>query len=127
MVLKGFKEIWRIPMQLNLDLPKYKWKEILKYLTPHRDESEYVSMLCTAIEMAKEGVTLNQKIYTFLVSNNLPPYQLPPARKIAKYKGGPGLIKVIRYRLDLNYGDVRDDYGKYIASNYKLTPLEESK
>ncbi len=114
-------------MQLNLDLPKYKWQEILKYLTPHRDESEYVSMLCTAIEMAKEGVTLNQKIYTFLVSNNLPPYQLPPARKIAKYKGGPGLIKVIRYRLDLSYGDVRDDYGKYIASNYKLTPLEESK
>ena len=46
-------------MQLNLDLPKYKWKEILKYLKPHRDESEYVGMLCTAIEMTKEGMTLN--------------------------------------------------------------------
>ena len=64
-------------MQLNLDLPKYKWKEILKYLTPHREESEYVAMLCTAIEMTKEGMTLNQKIYTFLVSNNLPPHCLP--------------------------------------------------
>ena len=56
-------------MQLSLDLPKYKWKEILKYLTPHRHESENVSMLCTAIEMAKDGETLNQKIYTLLVSN----------------------------------------------------------
>ena len=46
-------------MQLSLDLPKYKWKEILKYLTPHREESEYVGMLCTAIEMAKDGMTLN--------------------------------------------------------------------
>jgi len=45
-------------MQLSLDLPKYKWKEILKYLTPHREESEYVAMLCTAIEMTKEGMTL---------------------------------------------------------------------
>jgi len=113
-------------MQLSLDLPKYKWNEILKYLTPHRDESENVSMLCTAIEMTKESQTLNQKIYTFLVSNGLPPYQLPPARKIAKYKGGPGLIKVIRYRLDLSYGDVRDEYSKYIAANYKLTPLEDN-
>ena len=59
-------------MQLSLDLPKYKWKEILKYLTPHRHESENVSMLCTAIEMAKDGETLNQKIYTLLVSNGLP-------------------------------------------------------
>ena len=114
-------------MQLNLDLPKYKWKEILKYLTPHRDESEYVSMLCTAIEMSKEGITLNQKIYTFLVSNGLPPYQLPPAREVAKHKGGPGLIKLINIKLELSYADVRNEYAKYIASNYKLTPLEESK
>ena len=112
-------------MQLSLDLPKYKWKEILKYLTPHRDESEYVAMLCTAIEMTKEGITLNQKIYTFLVSNNMPPFQLPPAREIAKHKGGPGLLKIINVKLELSLGDVRNEYAKYIASNYKLIPLEE--
>ena len=38
-------------MKLNVDLPEYKWKEILKYLTPHIGESENVAMLCTAIEM----------------------------------------------------------------------------
>ena len=114
-------------MQLSLDLPKYKWKEILKYLTPHRHESENVSMLCTAIEMAKDGETLNQKIYTLLVSNGLPPYQLPTTRGLQKCKGGPGLLKVIRYRLDLYYVDVQHEYAKYIASNYKLTPLEVSK
>ena len=112
-------------MQLNLDLPKYKWKEILKYLTPHREESEYVAMLCTAIEMTKEGITLNQKIFTFLVSNDLPPFQLPPASEVAKHKGGPGLIKVINIKLELSYADVRNEYAKYIANNYKLTPLEE--
>ena len=111
-------------MQLSLDLPKYKWKEILKYLTPHRHESENVSMLCTAIEMVKDGETLNQKIYTLLVSNGLPPYQLPTTRGLQKCKGGPGLLKVIRYRLDLSYVDVQHEYAKYIASNYKLTPLE---
>ena len=114
-------------MQLSLDLPKYKWKEILKYLTPHRHESENVSMLCTAIEMAKDGETLNQKIYTLLVSNGLPPHQLPTTRNLQKCKGGPGLLKVIRHRLDLSYVDVQHEYAKYIASNYKLTPLEESK
>tara|TARA_Y100001938_G_C7763203_1_gene269552 strand:+ start:45 stop:386 length:342 start_codon:yes stop_codon:yes gene_type:complete len=112
-------------MQLNLDLPRYKWNEILKYLIPHKGESEYVSQLCTAIEMIKEEVTLNQKIYTFLISNNLPPYQLPPARKVAKYKGGPGLIKTINYKLELSFKDVRDEYAKYIASNYRIVPLEE--
>jgi len=113
-------------MQLNLDLPKYKWKEILKYLSLHREESEYVSMLCTAIEMTKEGMTLNQKIYTFLVSNGLPPHYLPPRAKIAKCKGGPGLLKIIYVKLELSLTDVRNDYAKYIASNYKLTPLEEA-
>jgi len=112
-------------MQLSLDLPKYKWKEILKYLTPHREESEYVAMLCTAIEMTKEGQTLNQKIYTLLVSNDLPPSQLPSSRTLKKYKGGSGLYKVIRYRLDKSYADVQNDYAKYIASNYKLIPLEK--
>jgi hypothetical protein len=112
-------------MQLNLDLPKYKWKEILKYLTPHREESEYVAMLCTAIEMTKEGETLNQKIYTVLVNNNLPPYHLPTTRTLQKCKGGPGLLKVIRYRLDKSYPNVQDEYAKFIASNYKLIPLEE--
>tara|TARA_B100000519_G_C14061973_1_gene352517 strand:- start:112 stop:462 length:351 start_codon:yes stop_codon:yes gene_type:complete len=111
-------------MQLTLDLPKYKWKEILKYLTPHRDESEYVGMLCTAIEMTKEGMTLNQKIYTFLVSNGLPPHYLPARTVIAKQKGGPGLLKIIYVKLELSLTDVRDEYSKYIASNYKLTPLE---
>ena len=112
-------------MQLNLDLPKYKWKEILKYLTPHREESEYVAMLCTAIEMTKDGITLNQKIYTFLFNNGLPLFQLPPAREVSKNKGGPGLIKLINIRLELSYGDVRNEYAKYIASNYKLIPLED--
>mgnify|MGYP003142392054 FL=1 len=112
-------------MQLSLDLPKYKWLEILDYLNLHKEESECVAMLCTAIEMGKEGVTLNQKIYTFLVSSGLPPHTLPPSRKIAKYKGGYGLLKVIRRKLELNYGEVRDDYARYIASNYKLTSLEE--
>ena len=114
-------------MQLSLDLPKYKWNEILKYLTPHRDESENVSMLCTAIEMTKEGMTLNQKIYTFLVSNGLPPHHLPARAVIAKQKGGPGLLKTIYVKLELSLNDVRDEYSKYIASNYKLTPLEVSK
>ena len=112
-------------MQLNLDLPKYKWKEILKFLLPHREESEYVAMLCTAIEMSKEGMTLNQKIYTFLVSNNLPPHYLPPRAQIAKCKGGPGLLKIIYVKLELSLSDVRNEYAKYIASNYKLIPLEE--
>ena len=112
-------------MQLSLDLPKYKWKEILKYLTPHREESEYVAMLCTAIEMTKEGMTLNQKIYTFLVSNNLPPHYLPPRAAIAKCKGGPGLLKIIYVKLELSLSDVRNEYAKYIASNYKLIPLED--
>ena len=112
-------------MQLSLDLPKYKWKEILKYLTPHIGESENVAMLCTAIEMTKEGQTLNQKIYTLLVSNGLPPHQLPTTRNLQKCKGGPGLLKVIRHRLDLSYVDVQNEYAKYIASNYKLIPLEE--
>tara|TARA_Y100001972_G_C7381218_1_gene199794 strand:- start:80 stop:421 length:342 start_codon:yes stop_codon:yes gene_type:complete len=112
-------------MQLNLDLPKYKWNEILKYLRPHRDESEIVSMLCTAIEMTKEGISLNQKIYTFLVSNNLPPHYLPPRDAIAKCKGGPGLLKIIYVKLELSLTDVRNEYAKYIASNYKLMPLEE--
>ena len=112
-------------MQLNLDLPKYKWKEILKYLTPHREESEYVAMLCTAIEMTKDGITLNQKIYTFLFNNGLPLFQLPPTQIIKKYKGGPGLIRLINCKLELSYGDVRNEYAKYIASNYKLIPLED--
>ena len=112
-------------MQLSLDLPKYKWKEILQYLTPHIGESENVAMLCAAIEMTKEGQTLNQKIYTLLVSNGLPPYQLPTTRALQKCKGGPGLLKVIRHRLELSYVDVQNEYAKYIASNYKLTPLEE--
>ena len=112
-------------MQLSLDLPKYKWKEILKYLTPHREESEYVAMLCTAIEMTKEGETLNQKIYSVLVNNNMPPSQLPSSRTLRKCKGGSGLYKVIRSRLDKSYADVRNDYAKYIASNYKLVPLED--
>ena len=112
-------------MQLNLDLPKYKWNAILQYLKPHRDDCEYVSQICTAIEMIKDEVTLNQKIYTFLVSNGLPPFHLPPARKVAKYKGGPGLIKTINYKLELSFGDVRDEYSKYVANNYKLIPLEK--
>ena len=112
-------------MQLSLDLPKYKWKDILKYLTPHKDESENVAMLCTAIEMAKEGMTLNKQIYTFLISNDLPPYVLPPTQIIKKYKGGPALIKLINCKLELSFGDVRNDYAKYIASNYKLIPLED--
>jgi hypothetical protein len=111
-------------MQLSLDLPKYKWKEILKYLTPHREESEYVAMLCTAIEMAKEGMTLNQKIYTFLVNNDLPPHYLPPRTKIEKCKGGPGLLKTIYVKLELSLPDVRNNYANYIANNYKLTPME---
>jgi len=112
-------------MQLSLDLPKYKWKEILKYLTPHREESEYVAMLCTAIEMAKDGMTLNQKIYTFLISNGLPPHYLPSRREIVKCKGGPGLLKTIYVKLELSLTDVRNDYAKYIANNYKLTPMGE--
>tara|TARA_B100000927_G_scaffold211281_1_gene171986 strand:- start:215 stop:556 length:342 start_codon:yes stop_codon:yes gene_type:complete len=112
-------------MQLSLDLPKYKWKDILKYLAPHRDESENVAMLCTAIEMAKEGMTLNKQIFTFLISHDLPPFQLPSTKVIRKYKGGPALIRLINCKLELSYGDVRNEYAKYIASNYKLIPLED--
>ena len=31
-------------MRLNIDLPDYKWKEILNYLKPHINESETISI-----------------------------------------------------------------------------------
>ena len=59
-------------MKLNLDLPDYKWKEILNYLKPHINESENVAIFCNAVEIGNyvPGNSLEQDIYTFLISNN---------------------------------------------------------
>ena len=82
-------------MKLNVDLPDYKWKEILNYLKPHIDESENVANFCNAIEIGNyvQGNSLEQDIYSFLISNNLPPTYLPVSRTIAKGKGGLVFLK----------------------------------
>ena len=60
-------------MKLNVDLPDYKWKEILNHLRLHINESENVAILCNAIEMGNydKSNSLEQDIYTFLISNKL--------------------------------------------------------
>ena len=114
-------------MKLNVDLPEYKWKEILNHLRPHTNESENVAILCNAIEMGNyvKGNSLEQDIYTFLISNKLPPTYLPVTRTVAKAKGGPGLLKRIYNKYGLSHGQAQKQYGNYIANNFKLVPLEE--
>ena len=114
-------------MKLNVDLPEYKWKEILNHLRPHTNESENVAILCNAIEMGNydKSNSLEQDIYIFLISNKLPPTYLPVTRTVAKAKGGPGLLKRIYNKYGLSHGEAQKQYGNYIANNFKLVPLEE--
>ena len=114
-------------MRLNIDLPDYKWKEILNYLKPHINESETISIFCNAVEIGNyvPSNSLEQDIYTFLISNKLPPTYLPVSRTIAKSKGGPGLLKRIYNRYGLSLGQAQKQYSNYIANNFKLVPLEE--
>ncbi len=114
-------------MKLNLDLPDYKWKEISNYLKPHIDKSENVANFCNAIEIGNyvQCNSLEQDIYSFLISNNLPPTYLPVSRTIAKGKGGPGLLKRIYHRYGVSLGEAQKQYSNYIANNFRLVPLEE--
>tara|TARA_A100000171_G_scaffold299_1_gene491 strand:- start:2438 stop:2872 length:435 start_codon:yes stop_codon:yes gene_type:complete len=118
-------------MQLSLDLPKFKWKQIHECLEPFKDECEPANLLCTAIEMSnfKTKPTLNERIFAFLVSTDQCPYVCPTARGFQKYKGGPGLIKDINYTYHMSLTDAQFMYKKYIETNYKMvriTPLEKS-
>jgi hypothetical protein len=114
-------------MKLNVDLPEYKWKEILNYLKPHINKSENVANFCNAIEIGNyvQGNSLEQDIYSFLISNNLPPTYLPVSRTIAKGKGGPGLLKRIYHTYGVSLGEAQKQYSNYIANNFKLVPLED--
>ena len=81
-------------MQLSLDLPKYKWKQIYACLEPSRDECEPVNLFCTAIEMSnfEKEPSLNEKIFSFLVSTGQFPYSLDASTEVKNHKGGPQLI-----------------------------------
>ena len=114
-------------MRISLDLPEYKWREISKFLKLHISESENVSKLYNAIEMGAyvKSNSFEQDIYSFLVSNNLPPTYLPTTRTVAKAKGGPGLLKRIYHKYSVSYPEAQKQYGNYIANNFKLIPLED--
>ena len=113
-------------MQLSLDLPKYKWKQIYECLEPSRDECEPVNLFCTAIEMSnfEKEPSLNEKIFSFLVSTGQFPYSLDASTEVKNHKGGPQLISEINYKYHMTFKDARIMYRKYIENNFKMIRID---
>jgi len=113
-------------MKLNLDLPKHKWQCISRHLRDYRKEDETVNTFCCAVESIEFGTDFPSKMYHFLSSHSeLTPLVFPTVQTIAKYDGGPGLLKNM-YQIYEHTSQARTDYYKFIQHNFKIVQHNKS-